>query len=288
MTSFRILRNLFLDQLQKLYDEREIIAIFYFYLAEKWNVSKTDIYINEYNSKFNIEEVKSDLARLKEGEPVQYVVGKSSFYGLNFWVNSSVLIPRPETEELVNLVISENRNKKNLTVLDIGTGSGAIAIALAKNLNCAEISAVDISEEALWIASKNAEFNNVFVHFFQFDILHDPIEKLGGKFDIIVSNPPYIPEKERSVLHKNVIDFEPYQALFVPDDNPLIFYGKIFEITKKSLSFGGKIYFETYEKFHDEIEALALKNGFSSVRKIKDINEKPRIVSAQFPDRSIG
>jgi release factor glutamine methyltransferase len=283
MPSFIVLKKRFLHQLQNLYNEREILAIFYLYLVEKWNISKTEVYINEDKiDLLNREEIESDLARLKEGEPVQYVVGKSSFYGLSFLINPSVLIPRPETEELVNLIILENKDKKKLTVLDIGTGSGIIAIALAKNLNHARISAVDISTEALRTASQNACINDVSVHFSPLDILHDSVEKWEMKFDIIVSNPPYIPEKEKFNLHKNVTDFEPHQALFVPDDDPLVFYRKIFEAGKTLLSAGGKIYFETYEKFHDEMETLAIKMGFSSIRKLKDINGKLRIMTCGF------
>ena len=283
MTYFSTLKNQFLHQLRNLYDEREILSVFHLYLTEKWNISKTDIYINEDKiNSLNRNEVESDLTRLKEGEPVQYVVGKSSFYGLSLWVNPSVLIPRPETEELVHLIISENRDTENLTVLDIGTGSGAIAIALAKNLPHAQVSAIDISEEALRTASQNACRNDVSIHFFPFDILHDPVEKLDRKWDIIVSNPPYIPEKEKFVLHKNVVNFEPHQALFVPDDNPLLFYQKILEIGKTVLASEGRIYFETYEKFHPETEALAMKMGFSSIRRIKDIHGKSRIVACCF------
>ena len=284
MNCFIPLKNLFLNQLQNLYSEREISSIFYFYLAEKWNISKTDIYIkNDEINLLNIREIELDLARLKKGEPIQYIVGKSFFYGLSFEVNPSVLIPRPETEELVDLIISENRDKKNLVVLDFGTGSGIIAIALAKNLTDAKVCAVDISEEALRTASQNACNNAVQVEFSLFDILYDSAEKLGKKFNIIVGNPPYIPEKEKSSLHKNVVCFEPHQALFVPDDEPLIFYEKIFETGKTLLSSGGKIYVETHEKFHDEIETLALKTGFSSIRKLKDINGKPRIISCVTP-----
>ena len=285
LLAFNKFKKLFLHQLQEIYDEREILAIFYLYLAEKWNITKTDIYIKDSKLDFsNIEEIKSDLVRLKKGEPVQYVVGKSSFYGLSLLVNPSVLIPRPETEELVHLIISENRNKENITVLDIGTGSGAIAIALAKNLKCAKVSAVDISEEILQIASQNACVNDVSIHFFTFDILHGSVEKLGEKFDIIVSNPPYIPEKEKSVLQKNVVNFEPHQALFVPDDDPLVFYKKILEAGKIILSSGGKIYFETYENFHNEIEDFARKTGYSSIRKLKDINGKSRMISCELSD----
>ena len=283
MSYFILLKNKFLHQLQKLYDEREILSIFHFYLLEKWNISKTDVYTK--NDKINFldtEEIEKDIIRLKQGEPVQYVTGKSSFYGFSVLVNPSVLIPRQETEELGNLIISENQNKENLTILDFGTGSGIIAIALAKNLKNAKVSAVDISEEALQIASQNGCLNNVSIHFFQFDILQDSFEKLGEKYDIIVSNPPYIPERERYNLHKNVTDFEPHQALFVPDDDPLVFYRKILEIGKNLLSSSGKIYFETHENFHNEIETLALKMGYSTIRKMKDINGKSRFVKCEM------
>jgi len=282
MSYFILLKDKFLHQLQKLYDEREILSIFHLYLLEKWNISKTDVYTK--NDKINFldtEEIEKDIIRLKQGEPVQYIIGKSSFYGFSVLVNPSVLIPRQETEELVNLIISENQNKENLTILDFGTGSGIIAIALAKNLKNAKVSAVDISEEALQKASQNAYLNNVSIYFFQFDILHDSFEKHGRKYDIIVSNPPYIPESERNNLHKNVTDFEPPQALFVPDDDPLVFYRKILETGKNLLASTGKIYFETHENFHNEIETLALKMGYLRIRKMKDINGKSRFVKCE-------
>lgn len=278
-TRFLDLKMLFHRSLKELYDENEIIAILYAYLHDKWNISKEELYINDrITEKITQEIIEKDLYRLASGEPLQYVCGKTSFYGLPILVDQSVLIPRPETEELVDLIIRKNREKRAITILDIGTGSGAIAIALAKNLPNAKVMALDFSEEALQIAQQNALSNQVSIDFFRFDILHDAFPADFEKMDIIVSNPPYIPKKEKEFLHPNVALFEPPSALFVPNDDPLLFYRKIAERKDCLLKKSGKVYFETHENYHDELQELFLSCGFSDVVSICDINGRSRMM----------
>jgi len=216
------------------------------------------------------------LKRLKKEEPIQYILGETEFYGLIFKVKSDVLVPRQETEELVDLIINEC--KGNESILDIGTGSGCIPVCLKSEMPNSQVSALDVSEKAIHIARENADLNNVKVNFFLQDIL--AIDKLPTKFDVIVSNPPYITEQEKKQMQKNVLEFEPHLALFVEDENPLIFYKKIAKIAIESLSVNGKIYFEINENFGKETAELLKDVGFSDIRIIKDINDKNRIVAA--------
>jgi release factor glutamine methyltransferase len=269
----------FISSLGALYDEREIRAIFHQYINDRLNISKYKYYLSpehELPDDLTIL-IENDIERLAKGEPLQYICGKTLFYGLKLDVNSSVLIPRPETEELTDLIIKENKNK-NITILDIGTGSGAIAISLAKHLSEARVSAIDISPEALSTAKANALKNAVFVDFKVFDIMNGMVDSSSGNFDIIVSNPPYIPESEKKHIHPNVVEYEPEIALFVPDSNPLVFYKEIAMFSKNHLKKGGIIYLETHEKFHNELEILFSESNFINIRKLTDINGKPRIL----------
>ncbi len=214
------------------------------------------------------------IKRLQNHEPIQHILGQAHFYGHIFKVNEHTLIPRPETEELVNLIIQENQKPK-LKILDIGTGSGCIAISLAKSAIAGDIMAIDISEEALALASENALLNKATVHFQQTDILNNEIP--WDNLDIIVSNPPYIPASERGNMSQNVADYEPGLALFVPDHDPLIFYRVIAEKAMISLKKGGKLYFEIHEAFGKETAVLLEKVGFSEVKIFQDMQGKPRI-----------
>jgi len=269
----------FKSALRGLYDDKEIIAIFHQYLSDKLTISKYEYYLSpEQEVSDNLSAIiDQDIERLSKGEPIQYICEKSFFYGLELFLNSSVLIPRPETEELVDLIIKENKNKK-IAILDIGTGSGAIAISLAKNLSDARISAIDISAEALSTAEFNAKKNAVFVDFTIHDIMKDIPDSSLGNFDIIVSNPPYIPENERKNIHPNVVEYEPNIALFVPENDSLIFYKKIISFSKDHLAKGGMVYLETHEKYHKELEILFFESGYTDIRKIQDLNDKPRML----------
>lgn len=219
------------------------------------------------------------IERLKLYEPIQYITGDTEFFGLSFLVDKNVLIPRPETEELVELILNEN-STGNLRVLDIGTGSGAIAVALAKHMKNADISAWDFSEEVLKVATQNAERNKLKVSFRKVDILSAyPID---NKFDIIVSNPPYILEEEKAVMDKNVLDYEPHSALFVPNDKALLFYERIADIALELLLPEGKLYFEINQaKGHETVEMLEAK-GFGNVALFCDLSGNDRMVRAEI------
>jgi len=217
------------------------------------------------------------VKRLQNNEPIQYIFGKANFYGMEFIVNQQVLIPRPETEELVEWILQENKMAK---ILDIGTGSGCIAITLAaKNPNF-RLWALDFSKDALAVAQQNAQIHNVNINFLEKDILQIP--NFEQKWDIIVSNPPYISENERFTLQKNVIDFEPHSALFVQEENPLIFYEKILQFAKNQLVPNGKLYFEINKNFGNEIKNLFQKFDFKNIILKKDISSNPRMIKGQI------
>jgi len=314
------IRTLFHKQLAHLYEEREIDAIFFIYIEEKYNIKKQHFWLNPDGVRWEMRgercEVWGDLEALAKGAPIQYITGKTTFCDLQLSVTPSVLIPRPETEELVAMVLNVAKAEKqksrkaentygltvcgsaelepqsygvpevrgslyNTKILDLCTGSGAIAIALAKKIENVEVWATDIPEDALKIAKENANANQVKVHFLQHDILNDDSSLLPDNMDIIVSNPPYIPLSERGGLHKNVIEFEPNSALFVPDENPLVFYETIAKTAKKILHEGGVLYFETHEKFHSELSALLSDTGFKEIKLWNDLNGKPRFAGCK-------
>ena len=277
------LKTLFHTQLSPLYEKQEIDAIFFIYINYNYNIKKYQYFLNPHHE---ILFFKNDLEALTKGKPIQYLTGTTTFCKLSLNVNPSVLIPRPETEELVTMILEREKekaksSKQKVEILDLATGSGAIAIALAKNIENTEVWATDISKEALDTAKKNAEDCNVNITFLHHDILRDGITLLPDNLDIIVSNPPYIPDGERTQLHKNVIDYEPDNALFVPDENPLIFYHAIAKIAKKLLRKGGVLYFETFEKFHSELSAMLAKLGFKEIELWNDLNGKPRFVTCK-------
>ncbi len=218
------------------------------------------------------------VKELKKNKPVQYITGETEFYGLRFFVNPSVLIPRQETEELVDLIINKEK-QDGLKVLDIGTGSGCIAVSLAKNLGQPEVIAFDISAPALAVAKKNAQINKVKVNFIEGDIL-SPLQNTENQFDIIVSNPPYVCLSEKKLMQPNVIDFEPHLALFVEDTNPLEFYKAILDYTLKNLKIGGRLYFEINEALGKDVSKLLEERNFEDVNIHADINGKDRMLSA--------
>lgn len=220
-----------------------------------------------------------DFERLKTGEPIQYILGHGPFYGREFKVSPATLIPRNETEELVNLIIKENPQSK-LRILDVGTGTGCIPITLALEMKEAEVFGVDISEEALEIATFNAKKLKARVTFTKCDILLE-VPKLSG-LDILVSNPPYIPMEEKELMHRNVLDFEPHVALFVSARDPLIFYKKIAETGLNLLNPLGKIYFEINERYGSTVAELLSESGYKNVRILQDLNGKERIVYGQI------
>ncbi|MDI1323852.1 MAG: peptide chain release factor N(5)-glutamine methyltransferase [Algoriphagus sp.] len=224
------------------------------------------------------EALQLDFERLKSGEPIQYILGKGPFYGREFWVNEHTLIPRNETEELVHLIIKKNP-RAGLKILDIGTGTGCIPISLDLEMKTPEVYGIDISDKALEVARKNGESLKSNVSFLKCDILTEMPNV--RELDILVSNPPYVPESEKSEMHRNVLDFEPGLALFVPDEDPLLFYKVIGAKGKQLLKPGGKLYFEIHEKFGSEIKELLTGLGYKDVKVVKDLNGKERIACAR-------
>jgi release factor glutamine methyltransferase len=219
------------------------------------------------------------LEQLKKEIPIQYILGVTHFYGLEFEVNSAVLIPRPETEELVDWIVQKSKiknQKSKIKILDIGTGSGCIAIALAKNLPNAQVFALDVSEKALATAKKNAEKNQVQLSFIHQSILET--EDLAQEFDIIVSNPPYVRELEKHEIKNNVLDNEPHLALFVEDNDALIFYRKIAQLAQKNLKSEGQLYFEINQYLGKETLNLLLEMGFKNCELRQDIYGNDRMI----------
>lgn len=272
------IQQFFMDELKGIYEKEEIRRMldycFDFYLGKSINqlLAKKQESVSESELlKFNFA-----VKDLKAGKPIQYILGEADFYGLKLKVNEHVLIPRQETEELVHLIIKEN--KGNINILDIGTGSGCIAIALKKNLPDASLNALDVSEKALHVAKENAKKNKVDIHFIHQDILNAEGFSSEDKFDVIVSNPPYVRHLEKVEMHKNVLDYEPHTALFVEDDNPLLFYEAIAKFALKYLKTEGKIYFEINEYLAEETKELLQKKGFRNLLLIKDMNDKKRIL----------
>lgn len=273
----------FIKALSSLYDEMEIESFFYIILEQFHNKKRIDLALQPEMEMDALQLLRWEtvLSELKKEKPIQYILGETEFYGLRFRVNENTLIPRPETEELVELIISDNQITKNtnsLTILDIGTGSGCIAICLAKNLSNAKVSAIDVSEKALEMAKKNAEINEVNVNFILADVLK--LSTLQEKYDVIVSNPPYVRNLEKHEIKPNVLEFEPHLALFVEDDDALIFYRKIAELALKNVSENGKLYFEINQYLGKETVELLENLGFKNVKLIKDIYENDRMICA--------
>lgn len=264
-----------------IYPIAEIDQLIYLIFNHLLNYSKIDIHLNAESpvSEDIYQQSHAIVSQLKEYKPIQYILGKTEFYGMDMIVNNNVLIPRQETEELVDWIIRNKKDNK-LWILDIGTGSGCIAIALAKNITGSIVDAVDISTHALEIAQKNADLNRVEINFFSSDILKPATYPLSVKYDVIVSNPPYIRNSERNHIHRNIIDFEPHQALFVSDDDPLIFYRCIAEFGLNHLEMDGEIYLEINENFSNEVKTLFSNSGYRNIEIRKDINGKNRMVKS--------
>jgi len=271
----------FFSELSILFPETEIQSFFTILIEFKLHLSRIQLAL-EHNFELDnddFEFLQNALLKLKNQIPIQYIVGETAFYGLMFKVDKNVLIPRPETEELVELILQNHKNSNSLKILDVGTGSGCIAISLAKNLPNAEVSAIDISAEAINVAKNNAEFNQVTIDFIPANIL--TIEKLPDTFDVIVSNPPYVRELEKSQMQQNVLSNEPHIALFVKDENPLLFYDKIAELAKKHLTENGVLYFEINQYLGLETVELLKSKGFKNIELKKDIYGVDRMVKCE-------
>lgn len=289
------LKHIFHKELDAIYDKNEVETLFYLCIEFYSKVSRIQLALDtgftllksEANALFEA------LEALKQQEPIQYILGETEFYGLKFKVNNSVLIPRQETEELVDLIINchldKNKNSQ-VNILDVGTGSGCIAICLAKHIKNAKVYALDVSSEALKVARQNAELNNVEVNFIQYDILNSNGKTLTdevSKFDCIVSNPPYVRELEKQEIKPNVLNYEPHLALFVEDSNPLQFYISIANFALKNLRSRGHLFFEINQYLGEETKQLLEEKGFVSVELQKDLNGNNRILKAIKPTNAM-
>jgi len=271
------------DHLKPYYSQQEIESISKLIFEKILGLSRLQVHLNQGAtiSAANLAQIKEITDRLILFEPIQYILGETEFYGLTLKVSRAVLIPRPETEELVDWIIHDNKQLAP-TILDIGTGSGCIPISLVKNLPGAAAEGWDISAEALAIANENAKINHVKIDFLYADILNLVNPSRCGKYDIIVSNPPYVTTSEQPLMLRNVTEYEPHSALFVPDSDPLIFYRAIADMAIDHLKTGGNLYFEINEQYGNEVVKLLFSKGFCNILLRKDINGKQRMVKAEI------
>lgn len=280
--TIKAVKDYFKSELISFYDEAEINAMYYVLMQDYFQLSKSQLVLS-YEKRLS----ESDLLKiiyavkdLKKSKPLAYILGEWEFYGLPFKVNEHTLIPRPETEELVQLILEENQGEINL--LDIGTGTGCIPISLKKQMKNWNVSGLDVSKEALDLAQKNADLNDVDVTFFQYDIFQNRKSHIDVKLDVIVSNPPYIPECDKEQMNDNVLVYEPHLALFVANNEPLLFYDAISDFALLNLKKEGKLYFEIHEKYGNVVVDLLVQKSFKNVELIKDINGKDRMVKAML------
>ena len=271
------IKNHFFEELDSFYPKTEVSSFFYILADYYLGYSKTDVLLGMKNNLSESELLKFHYAikDLKKQKPIQFITGVQYFYENEFKVTEHTLIPRPETEELVDVIVKDNPNFEG-TILDIGTGTGAIAISLDLKLSNSKVTAFDVSKEALVTAKLNNDDLKAKVDFELQDILNP--NYTGEEFDIIVSNPPYVLNSEKLEMQSNVLDFEPHLALFVADNEPLLFYNAIIDFSKNNLKIGGKLYFEINEKYGKETVEQMNLNGFTSVVLLKDMNNKDRMV----------
>ena len=281
--TFSDLEKQFSAELSDIYAKEEAAMLCFLSVQHRFNWTKASYLLNK-------QEVISDadttyfldiLSQLKTSKPIQYILGETEFYGRTFRVNPAVLIPRPETEELVKWVV-ETVSTKTPSLLDIGTGSGCIAISLKIEIPEAEVVAIDISADALALAQQNATFHKVPLTFIEKDVLHMHPTDFATTFDVLVSNPPYIAMAEKDSMKANVLANEPHVALFVPDNDPLIFYDRIAALAQAKLNLGGFLFFEINELFGKEVLELLVKKGFKHLELRKDLFGKDRMVKAQW------
>ena len=298
--SVRDCRRYYASQLESIYGSNEANALIMILLEHYFNIDRVKIAL-EPDLRLSESELLTLHFAVKEllkNRPIQYIIGETEFCGMRFFVNENVLIPRPETQEMVEMIANfarrdnacvirtgcDVKTDSRPSILDIGTGSGCIAISLAKLIPNSNVTAVDVSEKALEVAKKNAEANGVNVHFVHDDILNPHVKTYGRasqQFDIIVSNPPYVCESEKSEMRANVLDYEPSTALFVSDNDPLVFYRKILGFAQKALKPDGEVWFEINEKFGIEMKNLCHEMGFKNAEIIRDFRGKERVVRAQ-------
>ena len=278
--TLKSLRNYFRSKLDSVFDKKETDAFFYRGLSHYLNIDRVSFIADPERtiSESDILKFRHLAKELLKNKPIQYIFGETDFLGLKIKVNEHVLIPRPETEEMVSDIIS--KVKEPTTIIDFCTGSGCISLALKNHFIDAQVVGVELSESALQIAKKNAAGNNLLVEFIKDDILN--VDLKYPKADLIVSNPPYVTEAEKNLMQANVLDYEPPMALFVPDNDPLLFYKEIIQLAVDNLNDGGWLFMEINEKFGDDILALMMKAGISNNLNLNiDLNGKPRWVFGQ-------
>ncbi len=271
------------SELRSLYDESEAEQIAFLLLEEVKSFSRSDLQLkrDEMLSEHELDKLNDFIKQLKFHKPLQYILGYSWFCGMKFFVDRNVLIPRPETEELVEWILNLETRTLKLEILDVGTGSGCIPIAIKKNLPSASVHSVDISEGALVVAKKNAELNQAEVLFLKGDILSSEFRSsLKNKFDIVVSNPPYVRKNEMNSITESVKNYEPHSAIFVVNDDVLIFYKAIAELALTHLKENGKVFFEINQSMGKEVEFLLREKGFQNVEVKKDMSGKDRMIMA--------
>ncbi|QNK64293.1 peptide chain release factor N(5)-glutamine methyltransferase [Pedobacter sp. PAMC26386] len=279
--NFKELEQYFISELSFLYDEEETKQLFYLVVEQLsgWNRTHLLIHTTELLSAEQSVNYQDILSKLKQGRPMQHIFAEAWFYGLKFKVSEAVLIPRPETEELIEWILNTVKMHPVSRILDIGTGSGCIAITLKKNLELVEVSALDVSADALDIAKENAAINSVTVNFIHADILS---YSSTLKYELIVSNPPYITEHERDEMHQNVLAYEPHLALFVSNENPLLFYKSIADFALLNLKPDGKLFFEINEYLGEETVDMLSTKGFKNITLKSDMQGKDRMISCNL------
>lgn len=274
------LKAYFKTELTSVFECSEIDVFFYRLLEHQLGLSKIDMVLNPDVAITAKDDTffKTAIRELKNEKPIQYIIGSTEFYGLNFKVTEATLIPRPETEELVDWILKEYSDKNKISILDIGTGSGCIPISLTKNLSNATVTTLDVSEEAISVAKENAKTHSVSVNFIHDNML--TYSDASQKYDVIVSNPPYVRNLEKQEIKKNVLEHEPHLALFVEDNDPLIFYRKITEFAVSNLTENGLLYFEINQYLGQETIDLVKSYGFTSVELRKDLSGNNRMLKA--------
>lgn len=274
--TLRSLRDLYHEVLDSMYEVEEIDALWKYSLEDKLGIKvKQEKLAQPILTESNLNTIIPVLERLATGEPYQYIIGEVEFYGCKLKVDKRVLIPRPETEELCELVLKENDNEAALSVIDLGTGSGCIPIALKSKAPAWNLEALEVDEGALSLAKQNAALNNLEINFHQADLL-SPNSLLLNTYNLIISNPPYIAEKEADTIKENVLVHEPHLALFIADEDPLLFYRKMLDLGQQSLVKGGRFYFEFNEKYGAEMTELMKQKGYTDIRIVQDLSGKDR------------
>jgi len=274
------------QKLCKVYAEKEADNLLFMVITEYTGLSKAEILMKHEEPVSESQLLKIHFAskELLKEKPIQYILGKAEFYGLPFIVNSKVLIPRPETEELAEMVIQYVNEKPNGHVIDLGTGSGCLAVTIKKKCPNTQLTAIDVSEFALEIAAINAEINEADIHFQKLDLLNPEIWNLKNTFDVIMSNPPYVRDSEKKLMKKNVLDYEPATALFVKDNDPLIFYRGIIRFAGRYLNPGGSIFCEINQYLAEDCKDLFVSEKFENVEIFKDFRNNFRILSCSKPN----